>query len=177
MNLMKLCVKLVVEMSEIKKPYLVEGRRDSRRVCLRYVYIIEYKHDNMNRIINLPTKGEFYTGITTDLGRRFKQHEEGVWSAHMNKWKRGARDKKLVYVEYLWGNEFDAKKREYMVKKLLRVQKYSLIIGEKNQLVNHIKKKRKIVLKRYNYPKEQIVIDYVSEVSKGIKELGEKYIL
>lgn len=63
-----------------------------------------------------------YTGITTDLERRFKEHKEGKGS----KYTRARKVKKIVYTEKL-KNKSAALKRELEIKKLTRDQKDALI--------------------------------------------------
>jgi putative endonuclease len=76
-----------------------------------FVYIIEA--DN----------GKLYTGITTDLSRRFKQHQQhngGARFFHISP------ARKLVYHEVL-PDRSTASKREIAIKKLRREQKLALI--------------------------------------------------
>lgn len=72
-----------------------------------------------------------YTGITTDIERRYVQHcmEQGA------KYFRGRKPKKLVYQE----NGHDrstASKREIEIKKLSRVEKIQLIESHINNLAD-----------------------------------------
>ena len=66
--------------------------------------------------------GSLYTGITTDIKRRFTEHQEGIRS-HYTK-ARGA--KAIVYTEEAV-NRSVASKREAAIKKLSREQKLRLI--------------------------------------------------
>ena len=66
--------------------------------------------------------GSLYTGITNDLEKRLKWHNEGKAS----KYTRSKRPVKLVYSESL-GDESSARKREAEVKNLSRQQKLELI--------------------------------------------------
>jgi putative endonuclease len=74
------------------------------------------------------TSGKLYTGITTDLERRFKDHLET---------KKGARffnfsnPEKILFRE-THPNRSEATKREMGIKKLSRTQKMSLISLEKS---------------------------------------------
>lgn len=68
--------------------------------------------------------GHLYTGVTTDLMRRFKEHEAGGPKAA--KYLRGKGPLCLVYSEAA-GNRSEALKREIAVKKLTRQQKLCLI--------------------------------------------------
>ncbi|MDP3804718.1 MAG: GIY-YIG nuclease family protein, partial [Candidatus Omnitrophota bacterium] len=63
-----------------------------------------------------------YTGITTDLRKRLKCHNEGL----ATKYTRPRRPVKLVYSEVL-GTESLARKREAAIKKLSRQSKLELI--------------------------------------------------
>lgn len=76
-----------------------------------FVYIIEA--DN----------GKLYTGITTDLSRRFKQHQEHSGGA---RFFHTSPARKLVYHE-THPDRSSASKREVAIKKLRRQQKLALI--------------------------------------------------
>ncbi|BDM62632.1 hypothetical protein NFHSH190041_00840 [Shewanella sp. NFH-SH190041] len=68
--------------------------------------------------------GQLYTGVTTDVTRRFREHCAGG-----NKGARFLRGKgplTLVYQE-LVGGQSEALRREIAVKKLTRAQKLTLI--------------------------------------------------
>lgn len=75
-----------------------------------YLYILECRD------------GSYYTGITTDLKRRFKEHTEGTGAKYTR--ARGA--VRIVYSEKL-KNRSLASKREAVVKSLTRTQKTQLI--------------------------------------------------
>ena len=66
--------------------------------------------------------GTLYTGITTDIGRRFKQHQSGEGGRYTK--SRGT--KKLMYVEDA-RDRSAALKREAIIKKLSRKKKLELI--------------------------------------------------
>lgn len=68
--------------------------------------------------------GHLYTGVTTDVLRRFSEHQGG--SAKSAKYLRGKGPLTLVYSETV-GNRSDALKREIAVKKLSRTKKLALI--------------------------------------------------
>jgi putative endonuclease len=72
-----------------------------------------------------------YTGITTDLEKRYQQHiaQKGA------KYFRGRQPKKLVYQES-GHNRSSASKREIEIKKLLRSDKIQLILSKENQIKN-----------------------------------------
>lgn len=67
--------------------------------------------------------GTLYTGITTDVERRVKEHNESNLGA---KYTKARRPVKLVYVEE-FENRSDASFRENMIKKLTRENKLTLI--------------------------------------------------
>lgn len=75
------------------------------------VYIIESK------------KGKFYTGISTDVERRFSQHLSGKGGA---KYFRSDPPLRIVYRECL-DNRSLASKKEAAIKKMSRQQKEKLI--------------------------------------------------
>ncbi len=76
-----------------------------------YVYIIRATNDML------------YTGITTDLERRFSEHLKGKKGA---KFFRINTPEKIVYSEE-HENRSDASKREYEIKQFTRKQKLELI--------------------------------------------------
>ena len=78
---------------------------------LYYVYILKCSDNTL------------YTGITTDLKRRLKEHNESDKGA---KYTRVRRPLELVYSEYS-ENRSSASKREYEIKKLSRDNKLELI--------------------------------------------------
>jgi putative endonuclease len=66
--------------------------------------------------------GTFYTGWTTDPGRRVAQHNKGVGA----KYTSTRRPVKLVYLE-MHPNRTAAMKRELAIKKMKRTQKSKLV--------------------------------------------------
>jgi putative endonuclease len=71
--------------------------------------------------------GSLYTGVTTDLPRRTRQHNAGTAS----RYTRSRRPVKLVYQERKRGRSA-ALKREAAIKKLTRRQKLAMIrIGKR----------------------------------------------
>lgn len=68
--------------------------------------------------------GHFYTGITTDIARRFSEHQSGGVKAA--KYLKGKGPLLLVYQESL-SCRSTATKREMAIKKLSRDKKVSLI--------------------------------------------------
>lgn len=84
-----------------------------------YVYILEC------------SDGTFYTGITTDLKRRVREHNQTKLGA---KYTRVRRPVKLVYHESC-ENRSDAGKSEYRLRKLPRRSKVELVNMYKQQLL------------------------------------------
>lgn len=67
--------------------------------------------------------GTFYTGITTDLSGRIKEHNSSVLGA---KYTRGRRPVKLAYFLKI-KNKSLAAKAEYRIKRMSRLEKIKLI--------------------------------------------------
>ncbi len=63
-----------------------------------------------------------YTGITTDIDRRFRQHAEGSGA----KYYRGRQPEQVVYIENNH-NRSSASKREKQIKAMKRAEKEILI--------------------------------------------------
>ncbi len=80
-----------------------------------YLYIIKCNNDSL------------YTGITTDVERRFNEHNGSKLGA---KFLRGKSPLTLMYSAQV-GDKSRASKMEYRVKKLSRIQKEKLIKGER----------------------------------------------
>jgi len=68
--------------------------------------------------------GSLYTGITTDLVRRVKAHEEGKGARYTH----GRGPFQLVYQEF-HENRAEASKREIAIKSLSRTRKLALIVA------------------------------------------------
>lgn len=75
------------------------------------------------------TDGTFYTGISTDVKKRYTQHETQKGA----KYFRGRKPKQLVYQES-GHDRSSASKREIEIKKLSRVNKMQLILSTENQI-------------------------------------------
>jgi len=73
------------------------------------------------------TDASLYTGITTDVERRFKEHADGKGGNYTR--SHGA--EKIVHIEKC-GDRSAALRREYEVKQMKKIQKQALIFGEKN---------------------------------------------
>ncbi|GGA73880.1 hypothetical protein GCM10011369_14620 [Neiella marina] len=82
-----------------------------------YLYIIETDNGNL------------YTGITTDVDKRFQQHCDihlGKVGARGAKYFRTQAPKRIVHIES-YENRSLALKREHSVKKMTKAQKMTLI--------------------------------------------------
>jgi len=82
---------------------------------------------NWSVYIILCTDDSLYTGITTDVSRRFAQHagQKGA------KYFRGRQPKQLIYVE-TGHSRSSAGKREITIKKLKRLEKLQLVASDLN---------------------------------------------
>lgn len=77
-----------------------------------YLYILECKN------------GSLYTGITTDVARRFREHKTGVGA----RYTRAREVKKIVYTEK-YPDRSSASKREAEIKGWNRKKKTALVEG------------------------------------------------
>jgi len=77
-----------------------------------YVYVVECNDDT------------FYTGYTTDVGRRVAEHNDGVGA----KYTRGRRPVEVVHVES-FDSRSEAMQREHAIKQLRRPAKERLVEG------------------------------------------------
>ena len=75
-----------------------------------YVYLIECQDKTL------------YTGITTDIQRRFKEHSSGKGGAYT----RSKKVKKVLYTEK-YNTRSEAQKREFEIKSWRRGKKLNLI--------------------------------------------------
>jgi putative endonuclease len=82
--------------------------------------------------IILCTDDTLYTGITTDLQRRFDQHSTGTGA----KYFRGRRPLQVVYRES-GHTRSTASKREQEIKALVRSDKSLLIFSNRNEISQH----------------------------------------
>lgn len=84
---------------------------------------------NWQVYIILCSDESFYTGITTDIERRFAQHLAGTGA----KYFRGRSARRLVYLE--GGHDrSSASRREALIKKLRPAAKLLLISSSNNQI-------------------------------------------
>lgn len=76
------------------------------------------------------TDNSLYTGITTDINRRWHEHRETNKGA---KYFRGRKPKELLYVA-LEKDRSSATKEEMRIKKLNKSEKLTLIASKNNKL-------------------------------------------
>lgn len=74
-------------------------------------------------------KGHLYTGITTDVERRFKEHSDSTKKGA--KYFRGKVPVEVVYRK-TFKDRSSASKYECVVKKMTRANKLKLILGREN---------------------------------------------
>ena len=89
------------------------------------------RHENVSWqvYIILCSDDSLYTGITTDIERRFAQHAGRAGANYF----RGRRPKQLVYLESAHSRG-TASRREAAIKKLRRPDKQRLIRSEENEI-------------------------------------------
>lgn len=83
------------------------------------------------------TDNTYYTGVTSNLSKRFEEHQNGI---HKNSYTFKRRPLELVfYAEFTDINS--AIEKEKQIKKWSKAKKEALINGEFDSLVNLAKKK------------------------------------
>lgn len=90
---------------------------------MKYIYIVECKD------------GSLYTGWTTDINKRIKEHNKGKGA----KYTRGRRPIVLKYFEQFNTKE-EAMKREYQIKKMNRRDKLKLLESIDPKLLENLKR-------------------------------------
>ncbi len=80
--------------------------------------------------------GNLYTGITQDVQRRFKEHQEG--GAKAAKYLKGKKPLKLVFHKQI-GSRSQALKAEAKIKKWTKKKKESLIKNNVTKSTKHSK--------------------------------------
>ncbi|WP_425439267.1 GIY-YIG nuclease family protein [Pseudoalteromonas denitrificans] len=76
--------------------------------------------------------GHWYTGITTDVTRRFNEHEKGFGAKNL----RGKGPLSLIF-HIKVGNRSQASILEYQVKKLSKIKKRAWVLEMKNNIEMH----------------------------------------
>ena len=104
---------------------------------MHYIYILECND------------GTLYTGYTTDVKRRVKEHNEGMAS----KYTRSRLPVHCVYTEE-YQDKSEALKRELQIKKLSRSQKLHIISTDEISFANVLVKAHKTAGKGKNKPRD-----------------------
>ena len=130
---------------------------DSEEKRLRYVYIIEvdnyYKKSKFYGLTNV-----LYVGETNNLLRRLKEHVSLVNSGFLAKNFPNSR-KKLVFVNYVFGTEYDSMREEKRLKRLSRDKKLELINSAENKLVAYVPLKC-VILKKFDDHNCEVVLRF-----------------
>lgn len=122
-------------------------KRRANEKMIRYVYMLHLDNRGKKSPFRGLTKA-YYSGQTNNIIRRINEHLRGINSRWINNNFRDAR-KTLEYVEYVYGTENEAEKREKQLKAKNRPQKDKLVYSYKNMLVGY-KPCSCIILKKYN---------------------------
>ena len=130
-------------------------REISEKIKLRYVYML-YVDNRGKKSKYFGHKSILYVGQASDLAKRIEQHKHGVVSYFLKNNFPDAK-KKLVYVEYILGTEYDSMSREVNLKNKDREHKLKLINSERNSLINYVPGKC-IILRKYMKPDEECAI-------------------
>lgn len=75
--------------------------------------------------------GAIYTGVTDDIGRRFKEHAQGKGGHYTNY----NRPRQVVYKEP-FENRLEAEQREQQIKRWSKAKKVALMTDDKASLAN-----------------------------------------
>lgn len=112
--------------------------------------------------------GTLYTGITTDLGRRLKEHNSTSLGA---KYTRTRRPVKLLYSR-VFRNRALASREESRIKKLSREKKHALVLQMKKLTKKHYMLQGEVWL----YPGESAHWYFVSLPVKTSREIATRYV-
>jgi predicted GIY-YIG superfamily endonuclease len=121
----------------------------------RYIYILMVNnHGCKSKYYG--QKNIFYTGQTNNIALRFIQHINGYNSRFLKKYFAEA-SKILVYIEHIYGSEYDTLIRESQIKKLSRESKKELINSKNNLLVGYKPISHLIIKDPYNVGEEILI--------------------
>lgn len=124
--------------------------------CLRYIYILEIDNrGKRSKFFGLDKI--YYTGQTNNLKKRLIEHLNGLNSDFLKKNFNNSR-KSLVFVDYIFGNEYDSLELEIKIKNFSKSKKLKLINSKENKLIRYIPLKA-IILKKYKENNEQIAME------------------
>jgi predicted GIY-YIG superfamily endonuclease len=120
----------------------------------RYIYIIELESAFENK--NFYNKSKvYYTGTTANIGKRLGDHIFRRGKGFTNTvWKDARRTP--VHIEYFFGNEWGAMKRERTIKNMSRERKVKLINSDKNMLLGY-KFAKHMIIKKRNFDGELVI--------------------
>ncbi len=106
--------------------------------------------------------GSFYTGITTDLKRRIKEHNTSVFGA---KYTRARKPVRLVYIKE-FPDRSESSKEEVRIKGLSRTEKIELIKNARKEHLAKLRIKKKHKHREYLENKEQARELIITEVER-----------
>ncbi len=115
--------------------------------------------------------GSFYTGITTDLKRRIKEHTTSVLGA---KYTRTRKPVRLVYIKE-FPDRSESSKEEARIKKLSRTEKIELIKSARKEHVAKLRIKKKHTHREYLENKEHARELITAEVERMNLQYGFMY--
>ncbi len=98
-----------------------DRKQDEHGACSKwYVYLIRMRNNAL------------YCGITTDVQRRFQQHQQGVGAKAL----KGKGPLKLEWFKPAGADRSTASKLEYQIKRLPKYKKEQLITTQQNFVVD-----------------------------------------
>ncbi len=115
--------------------------------------------------------GSFYTGITTDVKRRIKEHTTSVLGA---KYTRTRKPVRLVYIKE-FPDRSESSKEEARIKKLSRTEKIELIKSARKEHVAKLRLKKKHTHREYLENKEKARELITAEVERMNLPYGFMY--
>lgn len=130
--------------------------KNANKNMLRYIYMLKIDNRGVeSRFYGRTTI--FYAGQTSNIKHRINQHINGINSKFLSKFFPNSR-KVPIYIEYVYGTEYDAMRRENIIKRKSKFDKEMLVKSEKNVLIKYIPLKA-LILKKYNMEDEQTCVN------------------
>lgn len=130
-------------------------RKNPSKKEWKYIYILKVetltgksKYYGLRKI--------YYSGQTNNLRRRITEHLYKINSPFLQ-YNFPNSKKTLVFVKYIYGNEYDAIGEETEIKRMSREKKEELIKSEENVLVQYVPL-RAIILKKNKSEGENVCI-------------------
>ena len=100
-----------------------------------HIYVV-YLDNHGVKARGTPYSEVYYTGITSNFGRRFGDYLLGRGYSWVNKhWRRAT--KIPVYVEYCYGTKYEAEKRERQIKNMSKAGRKKLKGSPDNVLLGY----------------------------------------